>query len=1001
MTNNKLTYILYILALLPSSIIASETIINSENYIALNNTSSDNIASLAGINTDLTFKSGNYLLATNNGIVEVDLVQNSFEIFNDSTASNSHLRKKDSDIFLLRENTDTISHLDINTEILSTLSENISGKKFDIAGNRLIVAKDDFCGGHYIVYTSTGNAFSSNDECENRWESIITDENNILVSQNTVQTIRDSNAPSFPVSTLNDTGNIFLKDIDGGYWLFYANGIINKYNSNFNLIATYTTGLSIKHASIRADGLIVAEEYNQIHMLKPDHFFHREISASLYSNGGSGTFIKGIIVDEDKDNMPFWFETFYGLDPESNLDAALDSDGDNLTNYEEFLNKTYPDDADTDNDGLDDGIEMNIGTDPHNPDSDGDGLTDGLEYTDLNSNPLSTDSDGDGINDFTEFQFGLDINVSNVGVDTDMDRIDDIDELNMGTSPINEDSDSDDLHDGDEIDENTNPLNPDTDGDDLNDGLEISLNTNPLNVDSDNDTIEDGLEVNDLNSNPLSSDTENDQMPDGWEYQYGLDLLTNDSAGDLDLDNLSNLNEFLFGGNPTIKDTDRDGLEDGEEYILTSSITNRDTDGDNMPDGWEFLNSTNLLLADANIDNDLDTFNNGIEYWNKTNANDDTDYPTPQKWSTFQGNVKHTGYQPTDFVSYAVNPINSIILNDENLGQLNPASMNNDYILVSYTNNLVAIDRETNLESWRKVFQVNSTNPPSLDGDFVYIQTGNHSSATHLRSYEIESGQLNFQSPHGAQWESYLAPTIDEDTVYVNGGQYGGAYAFDKITGDQKWFANSFDQFDMWTPSLDNDYAYGYTYGNLIAVDKNTGVFEYSLDDPSYDWHGYSTNRAVIIGGYDTAIVSDNQNNTGNITVFDRFTREILWTKILDYKEQIVASNGVLYTQSMSDVLYALEERSGNVLWNYTLKLGDNFRYNLIVTNDYIIASGINQTYFININSHDVDFVIPFSGDKELSENNELLMTSNNGEIKVFKLQQDEIFDNSFEQALN
>lgn len=63
---------------------------------------------------------------------------------------------------------------------------------------------------------------------------------------------------------------------------------------------------------------------------------------------------------------------------------------------------------DTDNDGLTDEEEALLGTDPENPDTDGDDLTDSLEVNTLNTDPLVADTDGDGINDGAEVFGGSD-----------------------------------------------------------------------------------------------------------------------------------------------------------------------------------------------------------------------------------------------------------------------------------------------------------------------------------------------------------------------------------------------------------------------------------------------------------------------------------------------------------------------------------------------------------------------------------------------------------------
>jgi len=107
-------------------------------------------------------------------------------------------------------------------------------------------------------------------------------------------------------------------------------------------------------------------------------------------------------ADTDGDALPDGYEIYYtGTDPLENdsdgdgiSDGDEDSDGDGLTNAEEYALETDPIKADSDRDGLNDGEEVTIySTDPLNEDTDGDGITDGDEVT-LGLDPNSAATDG-------------------------------------------------------------------------------------------------------------------------------------------------------------------------------------------------------------------------------------------------------------------------------------------------------------------------------------------------------------------------------------------------------------------------------------------------------------------------------------------------------------------------------------------------------------------------------------------------------------------------------
>ncbi|MFX1572300.1 MAG: NosD domain-containing protein [Promethearchaeota archaeon] len=158
------------------------------------------------------------------------------------------------------------------------------------------------------------------------------------------------------------------------------------------------------------------------------------IDANIDAIGDNSYTIRGLAYN--KDNYPLIYRT------------DIDTDGDGLINYEEYVlgkdqyrtNVTNPD---TDYDELSDYWEWKNSTNPWNPDTDFDRMPDGWEVFNF-LNPISgddniTDADNDFLLNVYEFKNGTDPNNEDTDGDTFLDGIEAgaLPEYNWWTDPLN------------------------------------------------------------------------------------------------------------------------------------------------------------------------------------------------------------------------------------------------------------------------------------------------------------------------------------------------------------------------------------------------------------------------------------------------------------------------------------------------------------------------------------------------------------------------------------
>jgi hypothetical protein len=92
------------------------------------------------------------------------------------------------------------------------------------------------------------------------------------------------------------------------------------------------------------NGAVVADQTNSILGFTNIQVGQEGIYSSVITNfvGSATTTNAALIIDSDRDGLPDSWEIAHGLNPTNSADANLDSDGDQMTNAQEYIAGTDP-----------------------------------------------------------------------------------------------------------------------------------------------------------------------------------------------------------------------------------------------------------------------------------------------------------------------------------------------------------------------------------------------------------------------------------------------------------------------------------------------------------------------------------------------------------------------------------------------------------------------------------------------------------------------------------
>jgi parallel beta helix pectate lyase-like protein len=330
--------------------------------------------------------------------------------------------------------------------------------------------------------------------------------------------------------------------------------------------------------------------------------------------------------DTDDDTMDDYWEVTYGLNPNSASDTATDLDNDGFTNLDEFDSGTDPSDTDTDDDGMNDGWEFTYMADGFDPitssdtypnrgsdDIDGDSLTN-YEESVNGTDPNDTDTDDDGMDDYWEVSYGLaPLDDEDSNTDLDWDGLTNIEEYGEGTDPTDKDTDDDELSDYDEIEVYfTDAFDTDGDNDGLTDGAEVRIGTEPdtadtnvVFVDGDNTDTEDGSCEYPYNTIQEGIDNASDtQFVYVWPGTYSETVTMSDGVNVYG----AGMGNAIIDGNDT--DSSTVTIENDTATLGWFTVQN----GSNTYGGGIYIDTSTATIISCDVSFNTATYGGGIYF---------------------------------------------------------------------------------------------------------------------------------------------------------------------------------------------------------------------------------------------------------------------------------------------------------------------------------------------------------------------------------------------------
>ncbi len=345
-------------------------------------------------------------------------------------------------------------------------------------------------------------------------------------------------------------------------------------------------------------------------------------------------------------------------------------------------------------------------------------------------------------------------------------------------------------------------------------------------------------------------------------------------------------------------------------------------------------------------------------------------------WTAFGGDPQRT-FSTTSSVSlpleidWVIRPFDTAV---------NWPVANNDLVLVSLRNEMVAFDLSSGSEVWRTTFGDLFTNLdlPVISElhDIAVVQVTGFG-ADRLAFVDLDDGREYSRTLYASQDQRYLGAALTDSAAYFPCERFSSTCGV-RLPFGQPLFDFRFSQVTRWAPSIASDQVITYLFGVLCSRDQLTGVVTWCFDtsetfiDATSEARNQNVPQALSTRPNSAPAVIEEENIIvgflpSHISVFTTEPR-LLWQRQGIYTSTCL--NGVGLQPAVStDYVYAIDSQkivklhlqSGDQVWEKTIE-GHDICNNPVLTPDHLLVSSTDRLFALDNETGNVLWDFPVGG---------------------------------------